>query len=68
MAHELLIQTISRIGGMVLLFGLLWLGLAIPTEHEFNSTAVQTGTLLEVALGIIMLGIGFGGIGLPITG
>ena len=68
MVHELVVRAIGRVGGVVLLFGLLWLGLSMPSEHEFDGTAVRTGPLLVVILGMVMIGIGFGVLNLQAVG
>lgn len=60
MVNRLVTQALGRIGGVVLLFGLLWLGLARPPEHKINGRSVRTGPLLVIILGFILLGIGFG--------
>lgn len=60
MVHDKVIQAIGRIGGVILLFGFLWMGLAMPTEQEFTERSVRTGPLLLILLGLLMLGIGVG--------
>lgn len=40
----------------------------MPSEHEFDGTAVRTGPLLVVILGMVMIGIGFGVLNLQAVG
>lgn len=64
MVHELILQAIGRIGGVVLLFGLLWLGLTMPSSYELKKRSMRSGPLLVIVLGFIMLAIGLGAIDL----
>lgn len=40
----------------------------MPSDHEFDGTAVRTGPLLVVILGMVMIGIGFGVLNLQAVG
>lgn len=64
MVHGVVAEAVGRLGGVVVLFGILWAGLAYPRRHHRSSSAFGTGPLLTILFGLMLVTIGLGVVGI----